>query len=131
LRSNASASDCRVQKTCYCHAIEWNGAGLPGKPAHLDLERFSAELLCVSRKGASSPWIATLKSVRLVSAAERAKHLKKPQKDMRAAYYIEFVLDEFHDHSARDVSSLVPTRFSGPIFCNLADLVRCKAINDG
>jgi hypothetical protein len=50
---------------------------------------------------------------------------------MRAAYYIEFVLDEFHDHLARDVSSLVPARFSGPIFCNLADLVRCKAIGDG
>ena len=66
-----------------------------------------------------------MKEVKLVSAQERADELDRPLKDMKAAYYYRFELDEIEETDARDVTGLVARRPGRPRACRLSEFALC------
>jgi hypothetical protein len=64
----------------------------------------------------------------MVTSAQRAAELGRPEAEMRAAYYFRFSFDDCYDEPPRDVASVVPLRPSKPVGCTLAQLGQCKTV---
>jgi hypothetical protein len=128
LRPDEDPEDYRKNGVFYCHAVERDSAGDPGKPTPLNFDPFRAELIGVFQKNTTAPWIGKVREVKMVTAAERAAELGRSESGMRAAYYFRFAFDDCSDEPPRDVASIVPPRPSKPVGCTLAQLGRCKPV---
>lgn len=126
LRPDEDPDEYRNKGVFYCHAVERDSTGDPGKPTPLNFDPFRAELIGVFQKNVSAPWLGKVREVKMVTAAERAAELGRPESGMRAAYYFRFAYDDCADEPPRDVSSIVPPRPSKPVGCTLAQLGQCK-----
>jgi hypothetical protein len=128
VRDNASAAKCRTHGAFFCHAIEFGTAGTAGVPSRLDFDPFKSEFLVVYNRSRTATWIARIDDVRLVSAAERAKELRQPMRDMNAAYYYRFQLQRFEEIASRDVSQLIHQRPGKPTACSLQQFLATKPV---
>jgi hypothetical protein len=128
LRPDEDPEDYRKKGVFFCHAVEWDIAREPGNPTKLDFDPFRADLIGVFQKNVSAPWLGKVREVKMVTAAERAAELGRPESGMRAAYYFRFAYDDCADEPPRDVSSIVPPRPSKPVGCTLAQLGQCKPV---
>ena len=66
--------------------------------------------------------------MRIVTAAYRAKELKRGISTMKAAYYYRIQFGHCHEEPPRDVSRLVGPRPSKQIACTLAELAKCRPV---
>jgi len=131
LRPDENPDDYRARGVFYCHAVEWEkdlNSCKPGKPTRLEFDPFRAELLGVFQKKVAAPWLAKIRDVKMVTAAERAAELGRPENAMRAAYYYKFTFEDPFDELPRDVSSIVPVRPSQPVGCTLAQFAGCHPV---
>jgi len=128
LRPDENPDAYRKKGVFYCHAVERNGAGAPGNPTPLDFDPFRAELIGLFQKNVTAPWLGKVREVKMVTSAQRAAELERPEAEMRAAYYFRFAFDDCYDEPPRDVASVVPLRPSKPVGCTLAQLGQCKTV---
>ncbi len=133
VRGEDAALDCRTTATFFCHAVEWktgvprnaNGSGEPGEATDLQFDPFRCDFFVAYFRNQTADWVAKVKEVKLVSAQERADELDRPLKDMKAAYYYRFELDEIEETDARDVTGLVARRPGRPRACRLSEFALC------
>ena len=131
VHNDEEANLCYETKTFFCHALEWSkesprlsdGSGVSGEPSKVELSRY--DLLVLHNRGRSTPWVAKVVDVKLVSAAERAAELGRRLIEMGAAYYYRFQLDDFRKADSRDVSSITQKRPGKPITCSLDEFATC------
>ena len=128
LRPDENPADYRVKGVFYCHAVERDVAGNPGKPTSLNFDPFRAELIALFQQKETAPWLGKVRQVKMVTSADRAAELGRPEAEMRAAYYFRFAFDDCYDEPPRDVASVVPPRPSKPVGCTLAQLGQCKTV---
>jgi predicted component of viral defense system (DUF524 family) len=128
LRPDENPNDYRSKGVFYCHAVEWDTAGEPGKPTRLNFDPFRADLLGVFQKNVTAPWIGKVREVKMVTAADRAAELGRSANEMKAAYYFRFSFDNCSDEQPRDVASIVSPRPSKPVGCTLAQLGQCEPV---
>ena len=135
LREGDDPEAYRAAGVFFCHAVEWENAGhLPledrkaGAPTSLGFDPLRADWLAVFQKKITAPWLGKVENARIVTAADRAKELKRDVSAMKAAYYYRIQFGNCHDDPPRDVSRLVGPRPSKPIACTLAELANCKPI---
>jgi hypothetical protein len=128
LRPDEDHGEYRNKGVFYCHAVERDSAGDPGKPTALNFDPFRAELIGVFQKNTTAPWLGKVREVKMVTSAERAAELGRPETEMRAAYYFRFAFDDCSYEPPRDVTSIVPPRPSKPVGCTLAQLGQCKLV---
>lgn len=128
LRNDEDPADYRMRGVFYCHAVERDAAGNPGKPTPLNFDPFRAELIGLFQQKETAPWLGKVREVKMVTSAQRAAELGRPEGEMRAAYYFRFAFDDCHDEPRRDVTSVVPPRPSKPVGCTLAQLGQCKIV---
>jgi hypothetical protein len=127
VRNEAEARRCRETATFFCHGVEWKdrAASVPGKATDLQLDPFRVKLLTVYTGNRTAPWLAEVKAVTLISAAERATEIGRPSVEMQAAYYYRFELQNFQDITSRNVRTLVEHRSGHPLSKPLSDFALC------
>jgi hypothetical protein len=130
VRNEAGARRCRETATFSCHGVEWKdrAARVPGDATDLQFDPFKADLLAVYTSNRTAPWLAEVKMVKLVSAAERAAETARPVGEMQAAYYYRFELQNFQDISSRDVRTLVEHLPGRTISKPLSDFALCDVV---
>lgn len=128
LRPDENPADYRMKGVFYCHAVERDVEGNPGKPTPLNFDPFRAELIGLFQQKETAPWLGRVREVKMVTSAQRAAELGRPEVEMRAAYYFRFAFDDCYDEPPRDVASVVPLRPSKPVGCTLAQLGQCKTV---
>ena len=123
----------RKRGVFFCHAVEWENAGhlppeecKPGMPTSLGFDPLRADWLAVFQKKITAPWLGKVENVRIVTADDRAKELKRDLSAMKAAYYYRIQFGHSHEEPPRDVSPLVGPRPSKPVACTLAELAKCR-----
>jgi PD-(D/E)XK nuclease superfamily len=136
VRDERAAEACRNASVFFCHAVEWrsgvprnpDGSGEPGTPTGLNFDPFRSDLFAAYCQNTTAPWVAEVKEVRLVSAAERARELTQPLTQMNAAYYYRFQLHSIRTAPRRNVSDIVHHRPGKPIACPLSEFARCSPV---
>ena len=136
VRDEAAAEACRTASVFFCHAVEWNsdtprhsdGSGEPGAPTDLNFDPFPSKLFVAYHRHTTSPWLAEVKAVKLVTAAERAEELHQSLTAMQAAYYYRFQLANIQPAPSKDVSVLVHHRPGKPIARRLSEFASCSTI---
>lgn len=128
LRPDENPADYQLKGVFYCHAVERDFAGNPGKPTRLEFDPFRAELIVLFQHKVTAPWLGKIREVKMVTSTERAAELERPEAEMRASYYFRFAFDNCYDEPSRDVTSVVPLRPSKPVGCTLAQLGQCKTV---
>ena len=132
VRDEDGSEACRKTSVFFCHAVERNVAASwePGAPTDLNFDPFRSDLFLAYAQNRSASWIAEVREVRLVTAAERAAELETTVADMKASYYYRFQLANIRDIAPHDVSELVYRRSGKPIAKTLSELAACPlAIN--
>jgi hypothetical protein len=89
----------------------------PGVPTSLGFYPLLADWLAVFQKKMTARWLGKVENVRIVTAADRAKELKRDLSAMKAGYYYRIQFGRGHDEPPRDVTSLVGPRPSKPVGC--------------
>jgi hypothetical protein len=95
-------------------------------PTSLGFDPLRADWLAVFQKKVTAPWLGKVEKVRIVTAADRAKELKRDVSAMKAAYYSRIQVGHCHEEPPRDVSRIVGPRPSKPVACTLAELAKCR-----
>jgi hypothetical protein len=133
LREGDDPEAYRTRGVFFCHAVEWDNAGhlppeerKPGAPTSLGFDPLRADWLAVFQKKITARWLGKVENVRIVTAADRAKELKRNISTMKAAYYYRIQFGHCHEEPPRDVSRLVGPRPSKPVACTLAELAKCR-----
>jgi hypothetical protein len=137
VREEQAAEACRNASVFFCHAVEWkagaprnpDGSGEPGTPTDLDFDPFRSDLFTAYCQNTTAPWVAVVKEVKLVTAAERADELHLRLNQMNAAYYYRFQLENIQTVSSRDVSPLVHRRPGKPIARPLSEFAFCNRVS--
>jgi hypothetical protein len=137
LREENDPEAYRTRGVFFCHAVEWENAGplppeerKPDVPTSLGFDPLRADWLAVFQKKVTAPWLGKVENVRIVTADDRAKELKRDLSTMKAAYYYRIQFGHSHEEPPRDVSSLVGPRPSKPVGCTLAELAKCKPVSE-
>lgn len=136
VRDEQGAEACCKASVFFCHAVEWksgiprnpDGSGEPGPTTDLDFDPFRSDLFTAYCQNTTAPWVAVVKEVKLVTAAERAQELQEPLTQMNAAYYYRFYLENIQTISRRNVSSLVHRRPGKPIARPLSEFADCSPV---
>ena len=130
VRDEQGSEACREASVFFCHAVEWraDASSEPGTPTDLGFDPFRSDLFVAYAQNASAPWVAKVKQVRLVTAAERSHEVSQPLTNMKAAYYYRFQLYDIQDISRRDVAGLIHRRPGKPIARPLSEFATCPII---
>ena len=130
VRDEQGSEACREASVFFCHAVEWraDASSEPGTPTDLGFDPFRSDLFVAYAQNASAPWVAKVKDVRLVTAAERSHEVSQPLTNMKAAYYYRFQLYDIQDISRRDVAGLIHRRPGKPIARPLSEFATCPII---
>jgi len=99
-------------------------------PTKLGFDPLRADWLAVFQKKVTAPWLGKVENVRIVTAADRAKELKRDISAMKAAYYYRIQFGHGHYEPPRDVTPLEGPRPSKPVACTLAELAKCMPVSD-
>jgi predicted component of viral defense system (DUF524 family) len=127
VRDDLGSEKCRNASVFFCHAVERDKAAPSeaGAPTDLSFDPFRTDLFIAYAQNRSEGWIAEVKGVRLVTAAERAAELGLSEASMKAAYYYRFQLHSIQAVACRDISGLVQRRPGKPIAKTLSEFVAC------
>jgi predicted component of viral defense system (DUF524 family) len=130
VRDEEGNDACRKASAFFCHAVERmaDAPSVSGAPTALDFDPFRSDLFVAYAQNRSASWMAHVKEVRLVTAAQRAAELVLPESSMKAAYYYRFQLQDIQAINSRDVSGLVQHRPGKPIARTLAEFAACPSI---
>ena len=132
VRDDVGSEACRNASVFFCHAVERDNTapGEAGAPTDLSFDPFRSDLFVAYAQNRSAAWMAEVKEVRLVTAAERAAELGLSESSMKATYYYRFQLHSIQAVTCRDISGLVKRRPGKPIAKTLSEFVACPlAIN--
>jgi predicted component of viral defense system (DUF524 family) len=124
VRDEAQGENCRRTQSFVCHAVEWATGDehrKPGRPTQLLFDPYAADFLIVFNANKSMEWYATVNTVALISADQRASEIGSEESLMGAAYYYRFSLSDIQSMRVRDVRDLVWRRPSKPIVCRLSE----------
>jgi hypothetical protein len=137
LREENDPEAYRTRGVFFCHAVEWENAGplppeerKPDVPTSLGFDPLRADWLAVFQKKVTAPWLGKVENVRIVTADDRAKELKRDLSTMKAAYYYRIQFEHSHEEPPHDVTPLVGPRPSKPVVCSLAELARCNPVSE-
>ena len=132
VRDDVGSEACRNAGVFFCHAVERDDAapGGAGAPTDFCFDPFRSDLFVAYAQNRSAAWMAEIKEVRLVTAAERATELGSSESSMKAAYYYRFQLQNIQAVAYRDVSGLVQRRPGKPIARTLTEFAACPLAAD-
>ena len=130
IRDEQACEACRQACVFFCHAVEWmaDDPSKPGAPTDLNFDPFRSDLFVAYSQNSSAPWLAGVKEVRLVTAAECALERGQPLTEMRAAYYYRFQLHQLRPIARRNVGTIVHRRPGRPVARTLSEFATCPII---
>ena len=130
IRDEQACEACRHVCVFFCHAVEWTAddPSKPGAPTDLNFDPFRSDLFVAYSQNSSAPWLAAVKEVRLVTAAECALERGQSLTEMRAAYYYRFQLHQLRAIARRNVATIVRRRPGRPVARTLSEFATCPII---